>query len=164
MQTCRAVTRKGTTCRAAAGPNGLCSLHQDPDRAKLIGSKGGQQNRRTGFELEIPEGSLTNTDLSNLIVMAMRKLVAGEIGARDASALSQLCNSLAKLLPTAALEREVASLQQQLAEMQMGRRNHDFSSSNSESDESGNGGRGADTAEPAPVLVNRGRNGSGNHS
>src|SRR6266576_158804 len=104
MQICREVTKKGSPCKAAAGPNGLCSMHEDPERAKALGSLGGQKNRRTVIELEIPEGTLSVTDLRNLTVAAMRKLLAGELGVREALAISQLCNSVAKMFPAAALE------------------------------------------------------------
>ena len=162
MQICRAVTKKGSPCKAAAGPHGLCPMHEDPERAKTLGSLGGQQNRRTSIDLQIPEGSLAMADLRNLTETALRKLLAGELSAKDASAVSQLCNLLLKMHPTTTLEAEVARLQQQLAVMEM---QTPKPSRNTETQHPGeNGSAGTDAAEPPPVLASRGRNGHGDHN
>ena len=166
MTTCSAITKAGEPCKAAAGPNGLCPLHNDPHRAKALGSMGGRKNRHTTVDLEVPEGTLTITDLRNLTVAAMRKLLAGELGAREATAFSQLCNPLSRMLPTEALEAQLASLQQQFAEMQMGREHdHGFRLSNKESkQENGKETGVTDAAESLTVLASEGSNGHRTHS
>src|SRR2546426_12386485 len=104
MQVCREVTKKGNPCRAAAGPSGLCLMHEDPDRAKVLGSLGGKQNRRRSVDLEIPEGALAMADLRNLTETALRKLLAGELSAKNECAVLQPCNLLLKMRATATLE------------------------------------------------------------
>ena len=47
MQTCKSKTRTGATCRAPAGPDGLCFFHANPDSAKALGQIGGRKNRRS---------------------------------------------------------------------------------------------------------------------
>ena len=166
MQVCRAVTKKGTACKAAAGATGLCSMHEDPERAKAPGTLGGKQNRRSSVDLEIPEGTLALTDLCNLVAAALRKLIAGDLSAKDATAVSQLCNLLLKMHPTAILENELCRLRQQLAEAEMGTgKNPDFLSANMEKKQASGDGTGeAEAAEAASVLASPGRNGSGNHN
>ena len=166
MQACRAVTKNGTACTKPARTSGLCLMHEDPDRAKVLGSLGGKQNRRRSVDLEIPEGALAMADLRNLTETALRKLLAGELSAKNASAFSQLCNLLLKMHPTATLEAEVARLQQQLAEMEMQiQTDHQLPSLNTEREHAtGERTGGTEAGEAAPVLPSRGRNGHGNHN
>jgi hypothetical protein len=54
---------------------------------------------------------MTATDLRNLTGQAIRLLLSGDLRPREASALAQLCNSLYRTIPTAALETRVANLE-----------------------------------------------------
>ena len=47
---------------------------------------------------------------------AIRLLLSGELRAREASALAQLCNSLYRVIQTAELDARVARLEEQVAE------------------------------------------------
>jgi hypothetical protein len=47
-------------------------------------------------------------------------LLSGELKAREASAVAQLCNSLYRFIPTADLEARVATLEDQVAPEQRG--------------------------------------------
>jgi len=117
VQTCRANTRAGTPCRAPAGPEGLCFFHANPDKAHVLGQVGGRKNRH-----QLPEppsaGPLNAADLSNILAEAIRDVRSKKITPRAASAISQLCNSLHRVTPTAELEARVARLEHQLAEQQ----------------------------------------------
>ena len=157
MTTCSAITKAGEPCKAAAGPNGLCPLHNDPHRAKALGSMGGRKNRHTTVDLEVPEGTLTITDLRNLTVAAMRKLLAGE-------SLFLLASNHSRYLHSRVCK--LASLQQQFAEMQMGREHdHGFRLSNKESkQENGKETGVTDAAESLTVLASEGSNGHRTHS
>jgi hypothetical protein len=46
----------------------------------------------------------------------MRLLLAGELGAREASAFAQLSNSMSRIIPTAELENRVRMLEEQLTQ------------------------------------------------
>jgi len=115
MQTCRGKTKTGSACRAPAGSGGLCFFHANPDSARTLGQVGGRKNRRSTVELQVPE-NLTATELCKITGNAIRSLLAGELRARDASALAQLCNSAYRIIPGADLEARVATLEQQVAE------------------------------------------------
>ena len=110
MQTCEGKTRTGSACRAPAGSGGLCFFHANPGRAVALGQIGGRKNRRPVVELQIPD-NLTATDVRNLTGQAIRLLLSGELRAREAGALAQLCNLLFRFIPAADLEARVAMLE-----------------------------------------------------
>jgi hypothetical protein len=121
VQTCAGKTKAGAGCGAAAGPGGLCFFHANPDRAKALGQIGGRKNRRSAVDLQVPD-NITAADLRNLTVHAIRLLLSGDMHAREATALSQLCNSLYRVIPTADLEARVTMLEQQVAQEESGTR------------------------------------------
>jgi hypothetical protein len=115
MQTCQAKTKTGTACRAPAGPGGLCFFHANPESAKTLGQIGGRKNRRSAIDLQVPD-NMTTADLRNVTVQAIRLLLSGEMHAREASALAQLCNSLYRVIPTVDLEARLKTLEEQVVE------------------------------------------------
>jgi hypothetical protein len=96
---------------------GLCFFHANPDQARTLGQIGGRKNRS-----QLPEppaaGSLSAADLRDILVEAIRDVRSKKITPRTAGALSQLCNSLYRVLQTADLEARLARLEQQLAEQE----------------------------------------------
>ncbi len=82
----------------------------NPNRAKTLGQIGGRKNRRVVINLELPE-KVTAGDLCEMTVQAIRLLLAGEMRAREACAIGQLCTSLYRMMPTADLEARVATLE-----------------------------------------------------
>ena len=133
---CRAKTKSGKACRAPAGAEGLCFFHAHPDRARSLGQIGGRKNRRAPvIDLQVPD-NMTATDLRNVTARAIRSLLSGELGTREASALAQLCNSFYRVLPTADLEARLVRLEQQLAEQTSGMPTEiDSTSSNTNEDD-----------------------------
>ena len=119
MEKCQGKTKTGAACRAPAGPGGLCFFHANPNAAKTLGQIGGQKNRSSPINVEIPD-DMTVADIRKLNVEAIRLLLSGELGAREASALTQLLNSLHRVTPTAELEARVALLEEQLRQEENG--------------------------------------------
>jgi hypothetical protein len=114
MPTCQAKTRTGAACRAPASGGGLCFFHANPDSAKTLGQIGGRRNRRaTVLDLLMPD-NMTAADVRSVIAQAIRLLLSGELKARDASALSQLCNALNRAIPVADLEGRLKALEDQV--------------------------------------------------
>ena len=113
MQTCQGKTTSGAACRAHASAGGLCFFHANPDRAKRLGQIGGRKNRRVGVDLQIPDNA-TTADLRNLALQAIRLVFSGDMSARDAGALVQLCNFLCRVIPTADHEARMTLLEEQL--------------------------------------------------
>jgi hypothetical protein len=110
---CRGKTKTGAACRAPAGAGGLCYFHANPDNAKVLGQLGGRKNRRSVVDLQVPD-NMSAADLRNVTAQAIRLLLSGEMHAREAIALSQLCNTLHRVIPTADLETRVTMLEAQL--------------------------------------------------
>ena len=119
MQTCKGKTKTGAPCRAPAGPGGLCFFHANPDSAKALGQIGGRKNRRSVVDLQVPD-NMTAADVCKVTGQAIRLLLSGELRAREASALAQLCNSLYRVIPTADLEARVTMLEEQVAQEESG--------------------------------------------
>jgi hypothetical protein len=120
METCKGKTKTGIACRAPAGSGGLCFFHANPDSAKSLGQIGGRKNRRSApVDLQMPD-NMTAADLRKVTVQAIRLLLSGELQAREASALAQLCNSLHRVIQTADLETRVATLEEQVAQEESG--------------------------------------------
>jgi hypothetical protein len=63
---------------------------------------------------------MTAADVCKITGQAIRLLLSGELKAREASALAQLCNSLYRFIPTADLETRVATLEEQVAQEESG--------------------------------------------
>jgi hypothetical protein len=123
--TCKANTKRGRPCRAAAGEGGLCFLHANPASARALGQLGGRRNRRVPvLDIEVPE-TMTYRDLSRLNAQAMNLLLMGKMQPRVAAALSQLSNSQLRVLHGAELEARVATLETQLASEHAGSREPD---------------------------------------
>src|SRR5207245_5729957 len=91
-------------------------FHANPDSARTLGQIGGRKNRRSAeVDLQVPD-NMTAADLRNVTAQAIRLLLSGELRAREASALAQLCNSLYRVIQTADLDARVARLEEQVAE------------------------------------------------
>jgi uncharacterized protein DUF5763 len=51
---CKAKTKSGKPCRAAATAGGLCYFHANPDKASELGRIGGRSNRHSASEAADP--------------------------------------------------------------------------------------------------------------
>jgi len=115
MKVCQRKTRTGAACRGPASAGGLCFFHANPDSAKTLGQIGGRKNRRSVVDLQVPD-NMSAADLRNITAQAIRLLLSGEMHAREAVAVAQLCNTLHRGIPTADLETRVTMLEAQLAQ------------------------------------------------
>jgi len=114
MQHCSAKTKTGAPCRAPASSQGLCFFHANPEKAPVLGQIGGRKNRSRLPEPSVA-GPLSAAGLRDILAEAICDVRSKKITPRTASALSQLSNSLCRVLPTADLEARVARLELQLA-------------------------------------------------
>ena len=145
---CKGKTIAGAECRAPAGASGLCYFHAHPEQAHTLGQIGGRKNRLKLVEPPAA-GSLSVADLRDILVEAIHDVRSKKITPRTASALSQLGNSLHRVLKTADLEARVATLEQQLAE-QESRTSVDTDATGSRGQEEGCGGT---DAQPGDVYT-----------
>jgi hypothetical protein len=119
MKLCGDKTKAGKSCRAAAGPGGLCYFHANPESAKRLGQIGGLKNRKfTGIDMQVPD-NITAADLCKLEVQVVRGLLSGDIPAREATAVAQIFNLLYRHLPTADLEKRISLLEEAAGHVSM---------------------------------------------
>lgn len=114
---CQGQTKSDQPCRAPASAGGLCFFHANPAKARTLGQIGGRKNRS---KLQEPPaaGSLSAADLRDTLAEAIRDVRSKKITPRTASALSQLCNSLHRILQTADIEDRLAELEQKFADQE----------------------------------------------
>ena len=114
---CQGRTKSDRPCRAPASAGGLCFFHANPAKARTLGQIGGRRNRS-----KLPEtpaaGSLSAADLRDTLAEAIRDVRSKKITPRTASALSQLCNSLHRILQTADIEARLAELEQKFTDQE----------------------------------------------
>lgn len=116
INTCKAKTKTGEPCRAAAGVSGLCYLHEDPNRAKSLGQRGGLGNRRpSAVDLPVPDNVGLN-ELRNLEIETIRRYAAGELTSQQASTLFKMYDSYFRVIPAVDLEPRIAALEAGLAD------------------------------------------------
>ena len=111
---CRAKTKLGKRCKAAATERGLCAFHADPQRAAHLGQLGGRKNRRypltVGVEsLRVPE---TPKEVKNLLAEAMAGIYAGQLEPKVGSVMAYLGTSLLKAFEVIDLEERIGALEQ----------------------------------------------------
>jgi hypothetical protein len=111
---CKARTKAGKPCRAAATEGGLCFFHTNPDKASELGRIGGRKNRHA------PAG---NVDLlprlenaravRNTVDHLFERVYSGKLPPRVASVLVTLLNLQLRAIETADLERRIAKMVKQ---------------------------------------------------
>jgi len=109
---CRAVTKAGKPCKAAATGGGLCFFHANPAKAAELGRIGGRKN---GSSISEEVKQLPKLDS----VVAVRDALAQMIGdlhskklhPRMAAGLAQLSNALIRAMEEVELERRIKKLE-----------------------------------------------------
>ena len=114
---CKAKTKQGTPCRAAATDGGLCFFHGNPDKVRTLGQAGGRKNRIDNTDLPPLPASVNAAAVREILVQGILDLRANKLAPRAASALGQLCNSLLRVIQVTELEEMIRKLQQQVAEL-----------------------------------------------
>lgn len=110
---CKGFTKSGTPCKAPPTEGGLCYFHANPAQARILGQKGGRNNRYQVTDVVVPE-KLTMTGLGTVLDQAVGALLAGRMDPRVASALTQLINTRQRLTETVDLEARVTELERKL--------------------------------------------------
>jgi Family of unknown function (DUF5763) len=111
---CKAVTKQGKPCRAAATEGGLCFFHANPNKAVELGRIGGKKNGvvRVGID------PLPNLDSAIAIRDTVTRLISdvyeGKLHPRIAAGLAPLMHLQLRAVEKTGLERRLAKLEQQL--------------------------------------------------
>jgi hypothetical protein len=114
---CKAQTKTGKPCRAAATPGGLCFFHANPTKARELGRIGGRKN---GHAHSAAATSLPALETAGALQEAVGRLIedlhSGKLHPRVASGLASLLNLQLRVLEASTLERRVAQLEELFAE------------------------------------------------
>jgi hypothetical protein len=114
--TCKAITRSGDPCSAAAGPNGFCSFH-DPERADAMA-----ESRAAGGRARSKPAAAVDADAPDLPVAKASDIVAliGDTIARvrKGSLDPRIANTIGYLSSVALRGIEVGELEERLARLE----------------------------------------------
>jgi hypothetical protein len=114
---CKAFTKSGNACRAAATPGGLCFFHANPNKAAELGRIGGRNKGRIPAEIAL---ALPNLDTAAAVTKALEQLIqdlyAGKIDHKVAATLAGMMNMLRASKEAIEMQSAIAELRKQLAE------------------------------------------------
>ena len=111
---CKARTKAGKPCRAAATEGGLCFFHANPNKASELGRIGGRSNRHAAAGGGDPLLPLDNAvALRETVGRLIADVLAGKVHPRIAAGLAPLMNLQLQAIKTADLEQRLAKLEQQ---------------------------------------------------
>jgi hypothetical protein len=114
---CKAKTKTGKPCQAAATAGGLCFFHANPNKASELGRIGGKSNRHVAGETADPLPTLDNAiAVRDTVARLIADVYAGRINPRIAAGLAPLLNLQMRVIETTDLERRLADLEKRSAE------------------------------------------------
>lgn len=115
MALCKALTKRGTACKARAMANGFCYRH-NPDidsLDKLLASRKGGSNNRNGL-LTAHSQLDTLDELERLLTDNIQALTRGDISVREANAVAQSVSVLIKTKTLAELDQRLERIESRL--------------------------------------------------
>jgi hypothetical protein len=114
---CKAKTKSGKPCRAAATAGGLYFFHANPDKASELGRIGGRSNRHAAADNTDPLPTLDNAiAVRDTVARLIEDVYAGKIHPRIAAGLVPLLNLQLRAIRTTDLEGRLANLEKLSAE------------------------------------------------
>jgi hypothetical protein len=116
---CKAITKSGKPCQAAATAGGLCFFHANPNKASELGRIGGRSNRRAAGENADPLPTVDSAlALRDTVARLIADVHAGKLNPRVAAGLAPLLNLQLRAIEiteiTNNLERRIAKAEKLL--------------------------------------------------
>ena len=116
---CKAKTKSGKPCRAAATEGGLCFFHANPNKASELGRIGGRSKGHASGESADPLAALdTATAVRDTVSRLIADVYSGKLRPSLAGALAPLLNLQLRAIEKTDLEVRMAEVERQLAEME----------------------------------------------
>ena len=113
---CRALTKAGTPCQAAATEGGLCFFHANPSKAVELGRIGGRKNSHVTIDEVPPLPRLESVvAVRDALAQMIVDLHGKRLHPRAAAGLAQLSNSLMRAMEVADLELRIKRLEEAVA-------------------------------------------------
>jgi len=109
---CRATTKRGRPCGAAAMEGGFCFIHANPGVAAKIGSAGGKMNRHV-LQEELPPMPPVESveDLRRVLAQSIEDTRSRRLHPKFAAALAQLSNAYVRVVDVSEFERRLRALE-----------------------------------------------------
>src|ERR1700688_547973 len=115
---CKALTKTGKRCGAAATSGGLCFFHGNPNKASELGRIGGRSKQRAASESDEPLPTVDNAiAVPYLVARLIDEVHSGQLQPKIAAGLAPLLNLQLRAIETAGLEQRVARLEVLLEEV-----------------------------------------------
>jgi hypothetical protein len=120
---CKARTKAGKPCRAAASDGGLCFLHANPNKAAELGRMGGLKNRHVVAGAAVAAVPALDSALAvrNAIAQVFTDLYSGRISPKVASSLAALLSLEVRAIGIWDLVQEIEMLKKGMAEAKAAR-------------------------------------------
>lgn len=116
---CKAKTKSGNPCQAAATEGGLCFFHGNPDKASELGRIGGRSNRHAAGEAADALPTLDNAlAVRDTIGRLIADVYAGRINPRIAAGLAPLLSLQLRAIETTDLAQRLAEVERLLVKTQ----------------------------------------------
>jgi len=113
---CKARTKAGKPCRAAATEGGLCFFHANPNKASELGRIGGRKNRHAPVDEDSPLPKLDNAvAVMNTVGRLIEDVYVGKLHPRIGSGLAPLLSLQLRAIETADHERRLEALEKRSA-------------------------------------------------
>lgn len=113
---CRAKTKSGKPCKAAATEGGLCFFHANPKKASELGQIGGRKNRRRSVEMD----PLPTLDSATAIRSTLQRIISetysSQLPPRTAAILGPLLNGLLRVIEATDYELRLTEIERRLEE------------------------------------------------
>ncbi|SRR5579872_459435 len=114
---CRAQTKSGKPCQAAATSGGLCFFHANPNKASELGRIGGRSKSRLRSEITAPLPKLDKVvAVRDTVEKLIAEVYAGTLHPRVAAGLAPLLNLQLRALEATDLEQRLSKVETLLAE------------------------------------------------
>lgn len=104
---CKALTKSGKPCRAAATASGLCFFHANPNKASELGRKGGRGKNQVVTEGLDPQPAMDNAiAVRDTLARLIPDVHAGKVALGTAAGLERFLNLQLRALESIAKSEE----------------------------------------------------------
>src|SRR5215831_5813471 len=113
---CRATTKNGNPCQAAATGGGLCFFHANPKKASELGQIGGRKNRRRSVEMDPLPALESALAIRATLQRIISETYSSRLSPRTAAILGPLLNGLVRVIEATDYEQRLTEIKRRLEE------------------------------------------------
>jgi hypothetical protein len=117
---CKAKTKSGEPCQAAAMAGGLCFFHANPNKAAELGRIGGSKRRSAAGGVDQLPKLETAMAVRQVVSRLVADVYAGKLRPRVAAGMAPLLNLQLQAIKATDVEHRLAALEKELHERDKG--------------------------------------------